>query len=58
MQDGIRIMRENKADITNLYTTIYNKFPKEMSEFLDRLEDRDDFLNFVVFKVAPQIYSY
>ena len=58
MQDGIRIMRENKADITNLYTTIYNKFPKEMSEFLDRLEDRDDFLNFVVFKVSPQIYSY
>ena len=58
MQDGIRIMRENKADIINLYTTIYNKFPKEMSEFLDRLEDRDDFLNFVVFKVAPQIYSY
>ena len=58
MQDGIRIMRENKADITNLYTTIYNKFPKEMLEFLDRLEDRDDFLNFVVFKVAPQIYSY
>ena len=58
MQDGIRIMRENKADIINLYTTIYNKFPKEMSEFLDRLEDRDDFLNFVVFKVSPQIYSY
>ena len=58
MQDGIRIMRENKADIINLYTTIYNKFPKEMSEFLDRQEDRDDFLNFVVFKVSPQIYSY
>ena len=58
MRDGINILRENKADLIDLYTLIYNSHPIEMRKFLERLEDEKDFLNFVVFKVSPKIYSY
>lgn len=58
MRDGINILRENKADLIDLYTLIYNSHPIEMRKFLERLEDEKDYLNFVVFKVSPKIYSY
>ena len=58
MRDGVKIMRENKADLIDLYTIIYNSNPAKMKKFLDRLEDKDDFLNYVLFKTSSQIYSY
>lgn len=58
MKEGIDILRENKADLIDLYSLLYNSHPIEMNRFMERLEDKDDFLNYVVFKVSPQIYSY
>ncbi len=57
MKQGMDILRENKTDIIDLYTTLNNSNHKKMQEFLNRLENKDEFLSYVVFKVSPQIYS-
>ena len=57
ISDAINILRENKCDILKIYTLLNNSHPNETKKFMSRLEDEQDFLNHVVFKVSPQIYS-
>ncbi len=57
ISDAINILRENKCDILKVYTLLNNSHPNETKKFMSRLEDEQDFLNHVVFKVSPQIYS-
>ncbi len=55
--DAINILRENKCDILKVYTLLNNSHPAETKKFMSKLEDEQDFLNYVIFKVSPQIYS-
>ncbi len=55
--EGIQIMRDNKVDIADFYTTLYNSNKKSFLSFLDNLEDPEDYLNHIVFKVTVNIYS-
>lgn len=55
--EGIEIMRENQVDIVNLYTKFYNANRKEFEKFLNSLEDKDDYLNNIIFKVGINIFT-
>ena len=57
IKQGIDILRENKCDIHDIYTLLNNSNRREFQRFLNKLDDKDDFLNFVIFKIGVQIYS-
>ena len=50
--DGIAIMREYKTDILDFYTIMHNTNKKEFDKFINSLEDKDDYLNHVVFMLS------
>ena len=53
--NAIAIMRENKADICNFYTVMYNSDKHKFMKFLESLEDAEDYLNNMVFKMSLKI---
>ena len=55
--EGVEIMRENKTDIVDFYTVLYNSNKKQFKKFLDNLEDKDDYLNNIVFKFGVNIFT-
>jgi len=57
MADGLAIMREEKTDLADFYTKIYNTDKKAFKRFLDSLDDKDDYLNHVMFKTRVRVYS-
>ena len=57
ISDGVQLMREHKCDLAEIYTKLNNTNPSKWQEFQENLSDKDEFLNFVVFKVSPQIFS-
>ncbi len=57
MRDGIEIMRENQVDLADFYTFINNRNKKQFDEFLDRLDDRDNYLSHMVFKANIHIIA-
>lgn len=57
ISDAIGILRENKCDILRVYTLLNNSFPSETKKFMESLDDEQDFLNHVIFKVSPNIYA-
>lgn len=57
MADGLAVMREEKADIADFYTKMYNTDKKSFKRFLDSLDDKDDYLNHVLFKTRVRVYS-
>lgn len=57
IKEGLDILRENQCDIINVYTLLYNSNPNSMQNFLKSLEDEEDYLNHIIFKISPQIYS-
>ena len=57
IKEGLDILRENQCDIIDVYTLLYNHDPNAMQNFLKSLEDEEDYLNHIIFKISPQIYS-
>lgn len=57
VSQGIDIMRENQTDIVNFYTMMYNSNKTAFLNFLNNLEDKDDYLNKVIFKVGVQVFT-
>ncbi|MDE6583294.1 MAG: hypothetical protein K2K31_01425 [Clostridia bacterium] len=55
--NAISIMRDNKADIGNFYTVMYNSDKHKFLKFLESLEDSEDYLNNMVFKMSLKISS-
>lgn len=55
--NAIGIMRENKADIANYYTIMYNSDRANFMKFLESLENADDYLNEMVFKMSLKVTS-
>lgn len=56
MADGIDIMRENKTDLVDFYTVMHNANVKEFNKFLNSLQDQDDYLDEIIFKVSVNIH--
>lgn len=57
MADGLAVMREVKVDIADFYTKIYNTDKKSFKRFLDSLDDKDDYLDHVLFKTRVRVYA-
>lgn len=57
IKDAIYILREYKCDILKVYTLLNNSHPNATKDFIKSLDDEQDFLNHVIFKVSPKIYS-
>lgn len=57
MADGLEVMRENQVDIIDVYTKIHNQHPKAFKKFLNSLEDKEDYLNRIVFKACVDIQA-
>lgn len=55
MTNGLNIMRENQVDIADFYTLLHNKNPIKFKKFLENLQDKDDYLNRMVFKISVRI---
>ena len=43
---SLSVMREQKIDVIGIYKLVYNKY-RPFMDFLDTLQDREDFLNYV-----------
>lgn len=56
MADGIGIMRENKTDLVDFYTVMHNANVKEFNKFLNSLQDQEDYLDEIIFKVSVNIH--
>lgn len=57
VRDAIEIMRENQTDIVDFYTIMYNSDKRAFLKFLDSLDDKEDYLNHVIFKIGINIYT-
>ncbi len=57
MTDALTLMRENQVDIVDFYTKIANAHPFKFKNFLQKLEDPEDYLNHIVFKVSVNVLS-
>ncbi len=57
MAEGINTMRENQVDIADFYTLLYNNNKQAFKNFLDSLEDPEDYLNRIVFKIGVRILA-
>ncbi len=57
VMEGVEIMRDNQIDIIDFYTIMHNSDKKSFDKFLNSLEDRDDYLSRMVFKVGVKVYS-
>jgi hypothetical protein len=55
MAEAVKIMRENQIDIPNFYTMMHNSNIKAFERFLEGLEDKEDYLNYVVFKSSVKV---
>jgi hypothetical protein len=56
MGEAIVIMRDNQVDICDFYTILHNHNKREFSHFLSLLEDQNDYLNRIVFKVSVDVF--
>lgn len=57
MMEAIEIMRENQVDIVDFYTLMYNANKRKFLKFLNTLEDKEDYLNHVIFKAGIEIVT-
>lgn len=57
ISQGIEIMRDHKIDVIDFYTMMSNSNHKAFEKFLSTLEDQDDYLNSIVFKIGANIFT-
>lgn len=57
ISQGIEIMRDHKIDVIDFYTLMSNSNHKAFEKFLSTLEDQDDYLNSIVFKIGANIFT-
>lgn len=57
ISQGIEIMRDHKIDVIDFYTLMNNSNHKAFEKFLSTLEDKDDYLNSIVFKIGANIFT-
>lgn len=49
--EGLSVLRENKVDVINSYNTFQNRTGDRFEKFLKSLDDPEDFLNYIIFKI-------
>lgn len=57
VSEAVEFMRDNQMDICDFYTLMHNTDVKKFNNFLERLEDKDDYLNHIIFKMSVKIHS-
>ena len=57
VMEGVEIMRDNQIDVIDFYTIMHNSDKRAFNKFLSSLEDEDDYLSRMVFKVSVKVYS-
>ncbi|MBE7076109.1 MAG: hypothetical protein E7375_03505 [Clostridiales bacterium] len=57
MAEGIELMRDNQIDLIDFYTIMHNSDPKAFSKFLSSLENEEDYLSQMVFKINVNIFT-
>lgn len=57
MADGLEIMRDNNTDIVDFYTLIHNESPKAFKDFLNSLENSDEYLSHIVVKASVDVMA-
>ena len=57
VMEGVEIMRDNQIDVIDFYTIMHNSDKRDFNKFLSSLEDEDDYLSRMVFKVSVKVYS-
>ncbi len=57
MADGLEIMRDNNTDIVDFYTIIHNTNPKAFKNFLNSLENSDEYLSHIVVKASVDVMA-
>lgn len=57
VMEGVEIMRDNQIDVIDFYTIMHNSDKKSFNKFLSSLEDEDNYLSHMVFKVSVKVYS-
>ena len=55
MAKGLEFMRDNQVDVADFYTFLHNNNKKAFHKFLDNLEDKEDYLNHIVFKLGVKV---
>lgn len=55
LANGIMVMRDNQLDIVDFYTFLYNNNKSKFLDFLQTLEDKNDYLNHIVFKLGVRV---
>ena len=56
MAEAIVLMRDNQVDICDFYTLLHNHNKREFSHFLSLLDDQNDYLNRIVFKLSVDVF--
>ena len=56
MGEAIVVMRDNQVDVCDFYTHLHNSDKGKFEHFLQMLEDKDDYLNRIVFKVSVDVF--
>lgn len=54
-KEALDELRLNKTDIINVYDTFYRSERKAFKKFLERLDDPEDYLNYIVFELTVNI---
>lgn len=49
--EGLSVLRENKVDVINSYNMFQNRTGDRFGKFLKSLDDPEDFLNYIIFKI-------
>ncbi len=52
MSEGLEIMKDNQADLFDFYTIMHNADRTKFKKFLENLEDKDEYLSHIVFKIS------
>ncbi len=56
MGEAIVVMRDNQVDVCDFFTLLHNHDKSEFEHFLSMLDDQDDYLNKIVFKVSVDVF--
>ena len=51
----LQILRENKADVINVYDTFFRQNRKQFLDFYNNLDDKEDYLNSIIFMLNVRL---
>ncbi len=52
---GLQVLKDKKVDIINVYRLFYQRKRTDFKKFLSSLENKEDFMNFVIFELKVNV---